>query len=186
MPKTSLIVTTNNYLSDNVQQLTITDVNPNAVANDLKTFAQMTANLSKDSYVKTERIEKSDLDGSLPQRNPVIKIKSYTFDGTNTVRIKTSDITNSSGRLTLATAFDKQATTDNYIYPQVSFANISNPNVTLGISSTSWYASKPEIVNIGILFNVIEPVSFDYIVDFPELDGFAPYHVVIPIEVEEE
>lgn len=59
---TSIIVTTADYLSGNLQQTSLTYVNPNADNSKLKTFAQMTAALSKDSYVKTTRVDKTELD----------------------------------------------------------------------------------------------------------------------------
>lgn len=59
---TSLVISSADYLTGKIQQTTITGVNPNAANADIATFAQMTAALSKDSYVKATRVDKTELD----------------------------------------------------------------------------------------------------------------------------
>lgn len=63
---TSLIIQTEDHITGSAQQMTVTDINPNATNADLLTFAQMTAGLSKDTYVKSARVDKSELDNSKP------------------------------------------------------------------------------------------------------------------------
>ena len=58
---TSLVITTKDHLTDETQTKTITNINPQAANSDLKTFAQMTAALSKDAFVKATRIDKTEL-----------------------------------------------------------------------------------------------------------------------------
>lgn len=59
---TSLIIQTQDHLTDSPQSKTITNINPAVKTADLLTFAQMTAALSSDSYVKAERLIKTELD----------------------------------------------------------------------------------------------------------------------------
>ena len=61
---TSLIIQTEDHITGSAQQMTVTDINPNATNADLLTFAQMTAGLSKDTYVKSARVDKVELDAS--------------------------------------------------------------------------------------------------------------------------
>ena len=58
---TSLVITTKDHLTDETQTKTITNINPQAASSDLKTFAQMTAALSTDAFVKATRIDKTEL-----------------------------------------------------------------------------------------------------------------------------
>lgn len=60
--KSNLIITMNDYESGKEQQKTITDINPQASSSKLATWGQMTAALSKDSYVKTTRIDRTECD----------------------------------------------------------------------------------------------------------------------------
>ena len=57
----SLLIATADYSTGRAQQTTISGINPAAKFDKLATFAAMTADLSKDSYVKAERIIKDDL-----------------------------------------------------------------------------------------------------------------------------
>ena len=57
---TSLIVTTADYQTGKTQQTTFTGVNPAATAAELQTFGEMTAALSKDTFVKATRVEQID------------------------------------------------------------------------------------------------------------------------------
>lgn len=57
---TSLIVTTADYQTGKTQQTTFTGVNPAATAAELQTFGEMTAALSKDTFVKATRVEQTD------------------------------------------------------------------------------------------------------------------------------
>ncbi|MBQ3444252.1 MAG: hypothetical protein IJG33_13515 [Selenomonadaceae bacterium] len=63
---TSLIIQTEDHITGSAQQMTVTDINPNATNANLLTFAQMTAGLSKDTYVKSARVDKVELDNPLP------------------------------------------------------------------------------------------------------------------------
>ncbi|MBR2775199.1 MAG: hypothetical protein IKD73_09470 [Selenomonadaceae bacterium] len=73
MAKSSLIVTTEDHTTGNTQQKTITDINPQANDAHLKTWGQMVAGLSKDSYVKSDRVDKRNLDtDSKPDYNVII------------------------------------------------------------------------------------------------------------------
>ena len=58
---TSILITTQDHLTDATQTKSL-KVNPAAATGRLKTWAQMGVNLSKDSYVKTVRIDETDLD----------------------------------------------------------------------------------------------------------------------------
>lgn len=58
---TSVIITTQDHLTDATQTKALTNVNPATADSDLKTFAQMTAALSKDTFVKAVRIDETDL-----------------------------------------------------------------------------------------------------------------------------
>ncbi|MBR6711968.1 MAG: hypothetical protein IKI76_03125 [Selenomonadaceae bacterium] len=57
---TSLIVTTADYQTGKTQQTTFTGVNPAATAAELQTFGEMTAALSKDTFVKATRVEQTN------------------------------------------------------------------------------------------------------------------------------
>lgn len=65
---TSLIVTTADYQTGKTQQTTFTGVNPAATAAELQTFGEMTAALSKDTFVKATRVEQVDCSVTKPAR----------------------------------------------------------------------------------------------------------------------
>lgn len=60
--KSNLVITMTDYESGKEQQKTITDINPTASSSKLATWGQMTAALSKDGYVKTTRIDRTECD----------------------------------------------------------------------------------------------------------------------------
>ena len=64
--KSSMIITATDVVSGNPQQKTITDINPQASDAKLKTWAQMTASLTKDSYIKSKRVDVRELDSTKP------------------------------------------------------------------------------------------------------------------------
>lgn len=62
--KSNLIITSADYMTGNTQQKTITDINPVASNSDLKSWSEMTGELSKDTYIKARRVDVTDLDGA--------------------------------------------------------------------------------------------------------------------------
>ena len=84
---TSLIIAFADYSTGKAQQTTITGVNPKAANADLQTFAQMTAALSKDTYVKAERVDKLGLDSGLKTPHPVTRWQAI-LQGGETVTIE--------------------------------------------------------------------------------------------------
>ena len=98
---TSLIIQTEDYLTGSPQQMTITDINPNATNANLKTFAQMTAALSKDTYVKAARVDKEELDNSksaftISENISIGDTNFQAVDGTVTASIPLSKMTTGS------------------------------------------------------------------------------------------
>ena len=98
---TSLIINTEDYLTGSPQQMTITDINPNATNANLKTFAQMTAALSKDTYVKAARVDKEELDNSksaftISENISIGDTNFQAVDGTVTASIPLSKMTTGS------------------------------------------------------------------------------------------
>lgn len=89
MAKTSLILTTTDILGRK-QQKSITDVNPNADTAALKTFAQMCNNLTTNTYVSTDRIDKinCDTEAGTSKTAPTLAI-----DGGNTIQSAGVDTT---------------------------------------------------------------------------------------------
>jgi len=91
MAKTSLILTTTDILGRK-QQKSFTDVNPNADTAALKTFAQMCNNLTTNTYVSTDRIDKinCDTEAGTSKTTPTFTASKTTFskalagDGVNT------------------------------------------------------------------------------------------------------
>lgn len=78
---TSLVINSADYSTGKAQQTTITGVNPKVGTETLQTFAQMTAALSKDTYVKAERVDKANLDAQKPARTIAV-LASRTLGGT--------------------------------------------------------------------------------------------------------
>lgn len=60
--KSSIIVESTNHVTGKKQQLTLTNINPQASSGNLATWGQMTAALTKDAYSKTTRIDKTECD----------------------------------------------------------------------------------------------------------------------------
>ena len=58
---TSLVISTADFKSGNLQKNTISNINPSASDANLKSFALLTASLSKDSFVKAVRVLQSEL-----------------------------------------------------------------------------------------------------------------------------
>ena len=100
--KSNIIITMNDHISGKAQQKTITDINPAAASSKLATWGQMTAALSKDSYVKTTRIDKTECDTPKTQiamtamTMRVLSGNTYaplTFDGHDaTITVPLSDV----------------------------------------------------------------------------------------------
>ena len=60
--KTSLLVYAKDAVTDNVQQKTLTNVNPEASNAALKTLGQKMIGLTRDRYVKSQRVDLTELD----------------------------------------------------------------------------------------------------------------------------
>ena len=58
---TDLVIARIDFSSGKDQSSTISNVNPNVANSTLKSFALMTNALSKDSFVKAVRVDKSEL-----------------------------------------------------------------------------------------------------------------------------
>jgi len=89
----SLIITADDALTGRTQQLTITDINPNAQDQHLLTFAQMTNALSKDTYKEATLIIRHELE----KTNPRVFTTKYGLSGNanigfegNTINLTTS------------------------------------------------------------------------------------------------
>lgn len=107
---TSLIIESRN--DDTTKQKSLTDINPNATDDELKTFAQTLISLTNNSYVKTDRVDKRNLDTDpKPSRNlgrfwcPFGSGSSGTWgnivDGVVTVTFKVSQMPVASGKTRL-------------------------------------------------------------------------------------
>ena len=94
MAKSSLIVTTEDHTTGNTQQKTITDINPQANDAHLKAWSQMVAGLSKDSYVKSDRVDKRNLDtDSKPDYNVTLQTYKVDQNGVNNFGVIAADVT---------------------------------------------------------------------------------------------
>lgn len=65
--KTSMIITATDYVTEHDQQKTITDINPQANDAHLRTWAQETIAMTKDTYKGSKRIDVTDLDNLTPR-----------------------------------------------------------------------------------------------------------------------
>lgn len=97
--KSNLIITMTDYESGKEQQKTITDINPTASSSKLATWGQMTAALSKDGYVKTTRIDRTECDNPTNPRQPILEYKDYSATPAVNVRM---DLTQDSYTLPLS------------------------------------------------------------------------------------
>lgn len=124
--KSNLIITTTDYLTGNTQQKTITDINPLADNNHLKTFAQMTAGLSKDSYTKSKRVDVTELNG-------VGKPRTFARLDYNFIANVNTNITSDQTSVTAST--------------NLSNVRVQSGNKTCLIEVTTAFDAAPQILN---------------------------------------
>lgn len=70
--KTSLVINATN--AGKVIQKTLTDINPAAENSALKTWGQMLNGLTTNTYMKTDRIDKTNVDDSVEKLTPLVKL----------------------------------------------------------------------------------------------------------------
>ena len=117
---TSIIIETQDYLTDKVQQKTIDHVNPDASSANLVTFAQKTAALSKDSYLKTTRIDKIDCDSDVDTRTQRNIVWRYYDTATRTI-----DDINQPATLPLSTISTNREFNLQLKFPEIDFEDTS-------------------------------------------------------------
>lgn len=192
---TSLVITTKDHLTDETQTKTITNINPQAASADLKTFAQMTAALSKDAFVKATRIDKTELDTTKPARTITSFKYSKTVNGAmasldvpsnGIINIAVSEVRVKCILFTLKTPYDvapqfrnlsstSNATVASAEYHFIGYSNDSSA-WSLPIATHQDYSSRQD-VTAGV-------VSFT--LHFDETDEFAAFDQPITINITEE
>ena len=105
--KSNLIITMNDHESGKAQQKTITDINPQASSSKLATWGQMTAALSKDGYVKTTRIDRTECDVVKTERtiSSVISLTGSTVTlegGVYKIQVPQASVTGNPKSLTIS------------------------------------------------------------------------------------
>ena len=97
--QSNVIINYTDHLSGNVQQKTITDINPQASNSKLATWGQMTLGLTKDAYNKTTRIDKIDCDEVTARPITSKKFQTQAFNAQNEATINASILTKSGNSL---------------------------------------------------------------------------------------
>ena len=81
---TSLIINSTDTNNKKLQK-TIACVNPAVSNSDLKTFAQMTNNLTTNQFVDANRVDRSNVDeeggGTVIKTEPTLEVGTFSYDG---------------------------------------------------------------------------------------------------------
>lgn len=184
---TSLVINSADYSTGKAQQTTITGVNPKVGTETLQTFAQMTAALSKDTYVKAERVDRANLDAQKPARTIAVQA-NRTINGTTGVSYIPGD------NLELKLALDDTKSYDMDIRLPIGFeqgvvpflSDVSVEGEGLSTENSGWtrtvYYSKlyqvESLVNmwcLAIRLAKTVPCTVTATINVPETDQYAAY-----------
>lgn len=192
---TSLVIYSADYLTGKAQQMTITGVNPNAANSDIATFAQMTAALSKDTYVSVERVDRANLDSDPKPQRTITSFKyAKSVDGANgyvavpddgVINIPVADVRSKKIPLIMKTPYD--------VAPQFrNFSSTSNATVASAEYHFLSYVDDAAAWNIVIAthydFTSRQDVTagvVSFTLHFDETDEFAAYNKPITINITE-
>ena len=184
---TSLVIYSADYLTGKAQQTTITGVNPNAANSDIATFAQMTAALSKDTFVKAERVDRANLDAQKPARTIDIVTVRTVNDATAYGPI-------SSDNLDVKLAINETKSYDietrlpmDYeqgVFPYLSDISIEGEGLSAensGWARTVYYTSFYQVQEVRGMWSVVirlaktVPCTVTATVNVPETDQYKAY-----------
>ena len=105
MAKRSLILTSTSNQGKKLQK-TITDINPNAGAVALKSFAQKLNAMTTNTYVQTDCIDKFNVDTETPpvdtRQEPTFELGTIEIPSSANSTMPTSYTTNSNGNISVA------------------------------------------------------------------------------------
>ena len=191
---TSLVITTKDHLTDETQTKTITNINPQAASSDLRTFAQMTAALSKDAFVKATRIDKTELDTTKPARTITSFKYSKTVNGAaasldvpsdGIINIALSEVRTKCILFILKTPYD--------VAPRLlDFSSSSNAQFASAEYHFLGYSSDSSAWNLPIAthqdYSARQDVTagvVSFTLHFDETDEFAAYNKPITINITE-
>ena len=133
---TSLIISTKDHLTEAAQVKSLTNINPEVSAANLQTFAQMTAALSADSFIKAVRIDETALDGSAKIARPVTAFQYVTASGfvavpsDGIINMTTSQVAGKSLRLRIRTPYD--------VAPIISDYSDNATDTKTALGTVSW------------------------------------------------
>lgn len=94
--KSSLVITATDAVTGKAQQKTVTDINPQASSTHLKTWAQMTASLTRDGYIKSKRVDVRELDDQANSQRTFTTMRYSINNGSSYVDIPQDGIINAS------------------------------------------------------------------------------------------
>lgn len=171
---TSLIIDYSNPY-DKKKQKSITDINPNATTQEMLDFSQTIINLTNNSYSKTTRIDKTELDSESKQTRTISKVvmtgnvEATLVDGVYSANVKASDV---SGNPAAMSAIATVSGTNNFStltyladFQAPSSWFVANLRINYSSSSIAVYPATRDtssIVGNVISFTIILPADETY------------------------
>ena len=183
---TSLIVTTADYQTGKTQQTTFTGVNPAATAAELQTFGEMTAALSKDTFVKATRVEQVDCSVTKPAR-PVPSLMylrrdtEINFPEEGVVNLTTSQIYIAGGRgqlvVRIRTPYDGMAPV--IVNPVAEGTTVSLNTVNFSATGLRWH------ITWDLPQGDVPVCSFSFTLHFDETSEYQAFDKLLTFNVTE-
>ena len=195
--QSNIIINYTDHVSGKAQQKTITNINPAASSADLATWGAMTAALTKDTYSKTTRIDRTECDTPKATRTTSkLRWESSSHSATNVpsdgiINISTADVAKGSSSYAKITIGIKIS--DQLILPTTSISSSVSTEewavVTMSYTtSNNVYSTKDEWAITFSLTNGNNPVAQTVTIDitFPETNTSAAWSKTLTFNITEE
>jgi len=188
---TSITIESTNT-SNVTKQKSIPYINENASDSELLAFAQAVNNLTKNTYVKTDRIDKRNLDTD-PKQTRNINLRychgttgtAYTYDG-SLARIPYSSLTHRTNPTAKVfnVIIDTQTTTPT-VLPVVTAENVQGPSVLGGQLNTTYFNPQTSNLIFTNLIFVQPDVYGTFTLHYQIVagDGFDAFETTMNIEI---
>lgn len=184
---TSLIIETRN--DDITKQKSLTDINPDATDDELKTFAQTLVDLTQNTYVQTNRIDKRNLDNDTRPTARVPSLWLHEYNGTGKAiqpSNKTFTIDINANNLWTTTISSVQRSQVRFNFQQPANKNLPTFTVPEGFAWTYLAEnSNNAIINVTTPSVITEATTFEFDVVYPATNDYKelPLHFVVNVTV---
>lgn len=195
--QSNIIINYTDHVSGKAQQKTITNINPTASSADLATWGAMTAALTKDTYSKTTRIDRTECDTPKATRTTSkLRWESSSHSATNVPSDDVINVTTASmakGSSSYAKIVIAAKLSDQFIVPVATISSSVSTETwvltTLSYTAdTNVYSTKDEWAITFLLGTGADPVAQTVTIDitFPATNTSAAWSKTLTFNITEE